>query len=98
MATFHENIGTTTNLLYGYQSTWLSEKVGNNALFSVPRQAMNTVDIEPKQKLGNWGFPSITLNDTAENLLNNLLPYTVSDPAEFSNTAQIPAGPLLIRD
>ncbi|HEX8248866.1 MAG TPA: hypothetical protein VF599_11880, partial [Pyrinomonadaceae bacterium] len=91
------NLGATTNILYGYNADWLSPKQGNNALFPPAKKALSTTKAEPAQT-GNWDFPEIILHDTAQSLLDSLLPYEIEDPSDGIDGPKAPAGPLLIDD
>ena len=98
MKKINTNLADTTNILYGYNSDWLSPKQGNNALFPPAKKALSTVKAEPPQKTGKWSFPDITLHDTAQSLLTSLLPYKIEDPSDGIDGPKAPAGPLLIDD
>lgn len=92
------NLGDTTNILYGYNADWLSPKQGNNALFPPEKKALTTGKVDPPQKKGKWDFPEITLHNTAESLLNTLLPYKIEDPSDGVDGPNAPPGALLIDD
>jgi len=92
------NLGETTNILYGYNSDWLSAEQGNNALFPPEKKALSTVKANSTEKTGKWDFPEITLHDTAQSLLTSLLPYEIEDPSDGIDGPKAPAGPLLIDD
>ena len=44
------NLGDTTNILYGYNAGWLSPKQGNNALFPPEKKALSAVKVDPRKK------------------------------------------------
>ncbi|HVE57396.1 MAG TPA: hypothetical protein VNB22_11255 [Pyrinomonadaceae bacterium] len=92
------NLGETTNILYGYNAEWLSSKQGNNALFPPAKKALAVTKAEPPKEKGEWSFPEITLHETAESLLDTLLPYKLEDPSDGINGPKAPGGPLLIDD
>lgn len=91
-------LGTTTNLLYGYDASWLSGPNGNNALFPVPEKVLEEVDITLPAETGNWSFPYISLHDTPESLLDTLLPYQIQNPSDGTKAPVLPSGTLLIGD
>ena len=93
-----EKLGTTTNLLYGYDATWLSESKGNEALFPVPGNSLKKVDIQLPETIGAWSLPFVSLHDTAESLLDALFPYEVKNPSDGTKPAQLSSGVLLIGD
>jgi hypothetical protein len=92
------DLGDTTNILYGYNADWLSARQGNNALFPPAKKALFTVRVDVPQKTGKWDFPEISLHETAQSLLNSLLPYKIEDPSDGIDGPKAPAGPLLIDD
>lgn len=91
-------LGTTTNLLYGYNASWLSDNQGNNALFPVTEKALKEVDINLTDTTAKWEFPEISLHDTPESLLNTLLPYKLHNPADDTKVPELNRGMLLIGD
>ncbi|OPY71194.1 MAG: hypothetical protein A4E63_01633 [Syntrophorhabdus sp. PtaU1.Bin050] len=91
-------LGTATNLLYGYDASWLSESQGNNALFPVPEKSLEEIDVISPAQTGTWSFPHISLHDTAVSLLDALLPYRIENPSDGTKAPVLPAGPLLICD
>lgn len=93
-----EMLGSTTNLLYGYNASWLTKETGNNALFSVTEKALKEQPLLNTNKQGIWGFPEISLHDTAESLLDTLFPYHVNNPSDGTIAPNLPSGSLLISD
>lgn len=91
-------LGKTTNLLYGYNSEWLSKGTGNNALFPVSKQALKEIDITLSVETGYWTNPFISLHDTAESLLDELLPYQIVNPSDGTKALVAPSGVLMIGD
>lgn len=98
MKTIKNNLGDTTNILYGYNSDWLSPKQGNNALFPPDKKALAAVKTDLPETKGKWSFPEITLHDSAESLLDTLLPYKIEDPSDGVNGPKALNGALLIGD
>ena len=92
------NLGDTTNILYGYNADWLSTEQGNNALFPPEKKAISKAEFDLPEKKGQWSFPEITLHETAESLLTTLLPYRIEDPSDGIDGPKAPAGALLIGD
>ena len=93
-----EDLGMSTNLLYGYRADWLTEQAGNQALYSVPSPALDIADNTPTAQTGQWGYPMISLHETAESLLDTLLPYQTHNPSDGIPEATLPAGTLLTRN
>lgn len=91
-------LGTTANLLDGFDPSWMSPDKGNDALFKTTAELFERYPVTPLQKRGEWGFPTVSLHDTAEELLNVLLPYRIKNPSESLETAEISAGGLLTGD
>ncbi|NEO17233.1 MULTISPECIES: MAC/perforin domain-containing protein [unclassified Moorena] len=98
MDNVREKLGTTANMLYGYNPSWLSGEAGNNALFPVPDPALEEIEIKSLDETGYWSYPYVSLHDTPESLLDNLLPYQVKNPSNGAQAAVFPAGTLLIGD
>lgn len=92
------NLGNTTNLLYGYDPSWLSDNKGNNALYPSNSKAFEEISIKVPRETGKWNLPEISLHDNPESLLNFLLPYKIKNPSETLETAILPSGKLLIGD
>eukprot|EP00005_Dracoamoeba_jomungandri_P000986 CAMPEP_0174255412 /NCGR_PEP_ID=MMETSP0439-20130205/4740_1 /TAXON_ID=0 /ORGANISM="Stereomyxa ramosa, Strain Chinc5" /LENGTH=1724 /DNA_ID=CAMNT_0015337593 /DNA_START=140 /DNA_END=5314 /DNA_ORIENTATION=+ len=103
----------TTNLLYGYNPAWLSEGKGNNALFEVEIQAVEVEEemgreeeedplkgLQDENRPKGWGpFPLISLHESAESLLDKLLPYQVEQPqSPWLRAVCPPCGALLVAD
>lgn len=91
-------LGTTTNLLNGLDPSWMSSDKGNDALFDISATSLKEQLETIPDKRGKWDFPDITLHDTAESLLNTLLPYCINNPSDTLETAEIPFGNLMIGD
>ncbi|MCD7972840.1 MAG: hypothetical protein LUG18_09275 [Candidatus Azobacteroides sp.] len=91
-------LGTSTNLIKGYNPLWMTETKGNNALFEVQNPAVKETPVSLPERRGEWSFPYISLHDCATSLLDELLPYRIKNPADSLETAVIPSGALLIND
>lgn len=89
-------LGRTTNLLYGLDASWLSETTGNDALLAVKEKSLEEKVVEAPEQAGTWGFPEISLHDSAIALLNALLPYKTEDPSDGTHTPDLPPGALLL--
>ncbi len=91
-----EKLGSTTNLLCGYNPNWLSKGVGNDALFMLPAVSTNFKSARLGVEKGQWSFPFVSLHDHGESLMDTLLPYKVCNPSDGSKEATMPAGALLL--
>jgi hypothetical protein len=93
-----KTLGRTTNLLYGYNAAWLSESCGNDALYPVRKKAMKEIEASLPHKTSKWGFPTVSLHDTATSLLNTLLPYRIHNPSDGIEEPELSSGAMLIND
>jgi hypothetical protein len=92
-------LGTSTNLLYGYNDNWLSGSMGNEGIFTSPAKPLNEieVDLEPDTHAG-WSYPNISLHETPESLLTTLFPISNFDPSDGTHAPVLPPGFLLLGD
>ena len=93
-----EMLGTTADLLYGYDASWLSEQRGNNALYIPPKEALTPQHQSEQTDKGSWGELSISLHDNPKSLMDGLLPYKVKNPADGLPAPDLPSGTLLLED
>jgi hypothetical protein len=91
-------IGTSTNLLNGYNPSWLSADNNNNALYPVSNEPLVLTDIKESGKTGSWENLVVSLHDTPESLMNTLLPYQIQNPSHRITTPKLPSGTLLFGD
>lgn len=91
-------VGATANLLAGYDPSWLSSTEASQALFPPESKALEEIPVPLPEISGNWGYPDISLHDTAASLLDTLWPYQIKNPSDSFENATIPSGALLIKD
>lgn len=92
-------LGRTTDLIAGYDANWLSGTPVNDGLFAPTAKPLNVFELELKPgTTAAWGFPEISLHDSAESLLDALFPFETFDPQDGDPTAVMPAGALLLGD
>ena len=99
-------IGESTCILRGFDPSWMTK--GASGLYPTEKQPLENVDTplsetpgETHAKTGTWSkFPTVTLHDGPESLLDTLFPVEF-DPAPATGLAgQVPiigAGALLLR-
>ena len=51
---------------------------------------------EPSGSRGDWGYPVISLHESAQSLVTALLPYGIDMPAIDTAPPSLPAGALLL--
>lgn len=91
-------IGMHANVTAGFDPTWIPGDNGHTGLFQTPSQPLIPQDYLITPEPIDWGFPKISLHDTAEDLLSCLFPYKIVHPAGEMQDAEIAAGALLIGD
>lgn len=94
-------LGTSTNLIMGFDPAWQPGKTQNNGLFSSTDKPLEEKEIEipvPEEKDFKWSYPQITIHDDAESLLQEIFPYKISSPSDGSETIGVNLGALLIGD
>ncbi|MEA9414187.1 hypothetical protein [Flavobacterium sp. PL02] len=92
-------LGTTTNLIFGYNPSWNPSSLDNQGLFVQDKKALKEleIDINPDKKL-EWKYPIVSIHEDAENLLNALFPYQIDNPNDGAPDAEVAAGTMLLRD
>jgi hypothetical protein len=91
-------LGTSTNLIDGYNPNWKPGDPKANGLFATPDSPLDEQDIVITPNDNGWGLPEISAHDDAAALLSKLFPFTVSNPSDGVKEASISAGNLLIGD
>jgi predicted DNA-binding ArsR family transcriptional regulator len=92
-------LGTTTNLLLGYDSDWLTQEKGMNALFPVEKEALNKFEPPSSKEKGLWAAsPIISFHSDAKSLLSSLLPYSTLNSSTEEHIPVLPAGELFLSD
>ncbi len=94
-------LGTSANLILGFDAAWQPGKTGNNGLFPGTDKPLKEVRIEipAVRKTGyEWSYPKITVHDNAESLLQEIFPYKISAPSDGTEMLKVNMGTLLIGD
>lgn len=94
-------LGTSTNLILGFDPNWQPGKMGNNGLFSNLDKPLKEIEIDIPQaeEEGNeWSYPMITIHDDAESLLEKIFPFRFSAPSDGTEEIKVNLGALLIGD
>jgi hypothetical protein len=92
-------LGTTTNLVLGYDPSWnLTNCDEKNGLFQPQQKAITDFEINVTPENPMWSYPEISLHDSPEDLLSALFPYIVVNPSDGIEEPTLPAGTLLISD
>lgn len=91
-------LGTSANLLHGYDPAWLSPDKWLDALFRAPEQPLEEIEIAPLSVRGKWGWPEVSLHDTPEALLSTLLPYRILENPGSTGVPEVQSGPLLLEE
>lgn len=89
-------LGTSTNLVRGYHTNWNPALGQLNILQPTAKIPFKSLDLDAVDPTGNWSYPEITLHDTSESLLSQVLPYKVVHPSIEINPPDLPAGPLVL--
>lgn len=90
-------LGMSTNVLAGYDPSWLSAPHAHG-LFETPSQPLLEDEAEAPETRGNWSYPVITLHEDAEDLLNELFPARIQNPGLATEEVGFSSGTLLLRD
>lgn len=94
-------LGTSANLILGFDSAWQPGETGNNGLFSGTVQPLEEKQIDiPVVRAADyqWSYPKITVHDDAESLLQEIFPYRISTPSDGTEMIKVNPGTLLIGD
>ncbi len=94
-------LGTSANLILGFDAAWQPGETGNNGLFPGTDQPLEKVQIDVPA-VGKtdykWSYPKITVHDNAESLLQEIFPYRISTPSDGTEMPKVNMGTLLIGD
>lgn len=94
-------LGTSTNLILGFDAAWQPGETGNNGLFSSMVQPLEEKQIDipvVKETDYEWCYPKITVHDDAESLLQEIFPYRINTPSDGTEMLEVNLGTLLIGD
>ncbi len=94
-------LGTSANLILGFDAAWQPGETGNNGLFPGTDQPLEEVriDVPAVGKTDyKWSYPKITVHDNAESLLQEIFPYRISTPSDGTEMLEVNMGTLLIGD
>src|SRR5688500_20029716 len=89
------SLGFSTNLVKGLNPKWQPQAGLLNILYPAERQAMTLRPVEPIAQRGSWSYPTITLHETALDVLDELIPYQVINPSSDIDAPSFCAGALL---
>lgn len=93
---FNMQLGVPANLVKGYAPGWNPANGKLDILNRPKEQPMNRQIPEPSGKKGDWGYPVISLHETADSLITELLGYKIDAPASDDAPPSLPAGSLLL--
>ncbi len=97
MKTSPLRLGMSTNVLAGYDPSWLSAD-NAHGLFETPAQPLLEDEPEAPETLGSWSYPVITLHERPEDLLNEVFPARIQNPGLQTEEVNFSSGTLLLRD
>lgn len=66
--------------------------------FNRKKKALSEINSEIALNDTTWGYPEISLHDSAQELLSALVPYKTAKVTDNSDELILPAGPLMIAD
>ncbi|WDD90485.1 hypothetical protein Bsp3421_000332 (plasmid) [Burkholderia sp. FERM BP-3421] len=89
-------LGVAANLVKGYASGWDPSAGTLDILHRPAEQPMVPQPLSPSGARGNWSYPVITLHDTPDNLVTELLGYSIDAPAIDQAPPRLPTGALLL--
>jgi len=91
------NVGQSANLIKGLNSDWNPASGRLNILYSPSKQCCNcTSESEKVQDKGKWQYPVITLHESVQTLLTELIPYEIVNPSSELHVPNLPAGALVM--
>ncbi|WP_013335057.1 hypothetical protein [Gloeothece verrucosa] len=91
------HVGLSANLIKGLNSDWNPASGKLNILYSPSQQCCNcTSESETVQDRGQWQYPVITLHESVQSLLTELIPYEVVNPSSECHVPTLPAGALVM--
>eukprot|EP00178_Gracilaria_changii_P021605 TRINITY_DN640_c0_g1_i13.p1 TRINITY_DN640_c0_g1~~TRINITY_DN640_c0_g1_i13.p1 ORF type:complete len:2005 (-),score=292.53 TRINITY_DN640_c0_g1_i13:2699-8713(-) len=89
-------IGSTVDLLRGLESEW-SPDVGSLSFIRRPLEtALKEIKLQPSTGRGSWGDLQVTLHDSAQDLLNALVPCSVYYASDDTDSPRLFAGGMLL--
>lgn len=94
-------LGTSANMILGFDPAWQPGETGNNGLFSGADKPLAERQINIPAAEGTdyeWSYPRITVHDDAESLLQEIFPYKISSPSDGTEMLEVNLGVLLIGD
>ncbi|MCM1261718.1 MAG: hypothetical protein NC313_03275 [Butyrivibrio sp.] len=94
-------LGTSTNLILGFDPNWQPGKMGSNGLFSNSDKPLKEIEIDipyAEEKGYEWSYPMITIHDDIESLLGKIFPFRFSTPSDGTEEIKVNMGALLIGD
>lgn len=92
-------LGTSTNLILGFDSKWQPGHMGSNGLFSNLEKPLKETEIAvpmPVEESYEWSYPRITIHDNAESVLQEIFPFEISAPSDGAEEFRVNLGALLI--
>ncbi|MCH5248405.1 MAG: hypothetical protein J1E98_00660 [Lachnospiraceae bacterium] len=94
-------LGTSANLILGFDPAWQLGETGNNGLFLGADKPLEEIQIDvpvPGETDYEWSCPKITVHDDAESLLQEIFPYKISSPSDGTEMLDVNLGVMLIGD
>lgn len=94
-------LGTSANLILGFDPAWQPGETGNNGLFSGANKPLEErqIDVPAAGETDyEWSYPRITVHDDAESLLQEIFPYKINTPSDGTEMLEVNLGVLLIGD
>lgn len=92
-------LGTSANLILGFDPKWQPGNAGSNGLFSNVDKPLKEIEIAipmPVEESYAWSYPKITIHDNAESVLQEIFPFKLGAPSDGAEEARINLGALLI--
>lgn len=91
-------IGGAVNVLLGYDGSWNPADASSSPFFFAPQQGLKVTPVAAADAAGTWGFPGITLHDSAESVLSAIYDFEIVPSGDDSPNTTYPAGSLLTRN
>ncbi|KAI0558741.1 Membrane attack complex component/perforin (MACPF) [Gracilaria domingensis] len=89
-------IGSTADLLRGLESEW-SPTTGSWSITRPPLSiALRKIDLQPEGGRSAWGDLKVTLHDSPQDLLNNLMPCSVHQASDDTLSPKLYTGGMLL--
>lgn len=89
-------IGFSANLISGLNPDWNPQANQTNILYPPEKPTMKEKPVSSIDHRGDWSYPEISLHETAQSLLDNLIPYQIVNPSSDIDAPTIGAGALLV--